>query len=216
MIAACELPPPATETAPARPASASSIRSAGLTSRRTRMKSPAGRGGAPAAARWSMTARPTWRTSPARSAISGTASPASTAAWASVASVTAVGRVGPARDRGHGGPHQRGIRCYQGRHADDVRLGGPAGHAKSFGQIVTVGGDRGERLADLLSRRIGGRARVGDVEQPRGHPLGHWLTREAGGLAHVACRAATSRRAPRISAIDAAPGSSCPTLRGPR
>ena len=43
MIAAWELAPPETDTAPASPASAKRIRSAGSTSRRTRMKLPAGR-----------------------------------------------------------------------------------------------------------------------------------------------------------------------------
>ncbi len=46
MIAACELAPPPTETAPASPASASRMRSAGSTSRRTRMNVAAGGGAA--------------------------------------------------------------------------------------------------------------------------------------------------------------------------
>jgi hypothetical protein len=40
MIAACELAPPVTDTAPVRPASASSMSSAGLTSWRTSMNAP--------------------------------------------------------------------------------------------------------------------------------------------------------------------------------
>ena len=95
MIAACELAPPVTDTAPASPVSASRIRSAGSTSRRTRMKSPGGGGGAWSPASLASTARATWRTSSARAARSGWASAAIAAAWAAADRSTATAASAP-------------------------------------------------------------------------------------------------------------------------
>ena len=110
MIATWELAPPATDTAPASPASANRIRSTGSTSRRTRMNRPAAGGGAEPPASRASTALAIWRTSSARAARSGLASPDGAATWAAADRSTAAAalvpflaaahrRVPPARDR---------------------------------------------------------------------------------------------------------------------
>ena len=216
MIAACELAPPATETAPTSPASASSIRSAGLTSRRTRMKSPAGRGAAGLAEpREDGVRRPAGRRRPARPSRGWPAprAPRPAPRWPAARPSQHHRRRGRRPRRGR----RRGVGRDQPPDLDDGRFLIAPGVTQPFRQRESLRGYRRERVPDLLRRGADRRFGVGDVQGAQGDALGdgqppephrHQLIRSAAARRHAA-------RA-RISAVNAAPGSSCPTLRGPR
>ncbi len=146
-----------------------------------------------------------------------------------------IGAVAHRRDRGRG---ERRIARYQRPDRDDLRFRTAPGLPQPFGQRGPLGRHRGERGGDVLGRGAGGRGVVDggvadDSQYARCRPRRHRQTaesdrrlgRRAGLLSHPpiparpphpAGREATSRSACRISADEAAPGSSCPTLRGPR
>ncbi len=87
-IDACEPAPPSTDTAPVT-CSAYSSRSGAVTSCASRTNGPAGGAGGTRPPSRSLTIRPTWRMSAARSRRSADARPAITAAWRSATRVTA-------------------------------------------------------------------------------------------------------------------------------
>ena len=130
-------------------------------------------------------------------------------------------------ERGHG---KRRVGGQQSADLDDVRLVGPSRLAEPSGERAPFGGDPGEgrayvagghgRLGPCPVRcsRPGASGRVGQVKLTGRHPLGDWRSAVRGGhgAPAPASRAAASRRAVRISTVEAAPGSSWPTLRGPR
>ena len=141
---------------------------------------------------------------------------------------------GARQHRGRRGGGQRRIGRDQRADLHDACLAVSPGCAELRGEPGAFRGHGGEggghvigpRAAALQARasawtRRAGPRGVGQVQLARRHPVGDRRTAEyrhrpaSPALASPA-PAAASRRAARISAVDAAPGSSCPTLRGPR
>ena len=124
--------------------------------------------------------------------------------------------VGAAVHRRHGGPDQRDVGGDQRPDVDDGGFIVAAGAAQPLGQRGPLRRDRGERVPDLVGGGADRRVQVSDMKPARRRALGDGQSPEPHGWAHRACRMAMSLSAPMISAVEAAPGSSCPTLRGPR
>jgi len=123
---------------------------------------------------------------------------------------------------------QGGIRRDQRAYVHDAGVPVPAERTKLPGEHGAVVGHRGEGHAHLIrggpGRRavgapwrlaVGSTACVAEIDLADADSLGYRLSPVAAGTGHRPPRAA-SRRAARMSAVEAAPGSSWPTLRGPR
>ncbi len=124
------------------------------------------------------------------------------------------------------GPHrlkclvdQGGVPRDQRGDVDDAGLQVLALVAEFGGQGGAVLGHGGEGGANVVLGRgpmsVGFAEGVAEVDLAQAGPFGYRLPAVTAGSGHRPVRAA-SRRAPRMSAVETAPGSSWPTLRGPR
>ncbi len=125
------------------------------------------------------------------------------------------------------GPHrvdrradQGGVRRDQRADVDDAGLEILAALAQPAGERGPLLRDRGERRPDVVLARVRlapvrFAGSVAEVDPPGADALRHRLTPVATGCGHRPACAAPAR-APRMSAVETAPGSSWPTLRGPR
>ena len=119
-------------------------------------------------------------------------------------------------NRSHGRVHQRRIGRDQRADGDDAGLVAAPVVPQPLRQrrpFLCHGRERGRHL--IRGGRTVTGVGVATVELPGRHPPGHGQAPVPAGLGHGPASVA-SRRALRISAVEAAPGSSWPTLRGPR
>ncbi len=127
------------------------------------------------------------------------------------------GGTGPHGVRRGGG--QRRVARDQRADLDDAGLAVTSGRAELRGELGAFGGHGGESGGHVIGTHAGAGARprrVGQVQLPRGHPVGdrrpteyrHRPASPAASSPAASSPEAASRRAARISAVDAAPGSS--------
>ena len=217
--------PPATETAPASPCLGQLDQVGRRTSCRTRMKSPSGRVGLAAAGQLRRGPRRPDRGTSIRPAA-GMSAPGA----APGCQLSARPGARPPRHRGDGVRAARtaataGARAPgRPRSAPPIAMISASEVAPGF-RSRSASADRSAATAVNAAATCSGVATgvadgaVGDDQQhARRRPVRHRHTvkRRRPGSSHAPAAAATSRSACRISADDAAPGSSCPTLRGPR
>ncbi len=129
--------------------------------------------------------------------------------------VAAGGRSARPRERVERGRGERRVGGHERADLHDARLVVASRLAEPAGERVPLGGDPGEGGAHLVGRyghRLGacpGCRLARQVKLTGRRPLGNWRSPVGGhGAPGPASPAATSRRAPRISTVEAAPGSS--------